>query len=385
MNKLIKTETDYDEAMTRLEELMLANPDEDTAQADELELLAHLIEIYENKVVNVPPPSPIEAIKFRMDQQGLKQKDLVPFIGSKARVSEILSGKRDLTMTMARTLCKELGISAKTLLGVDHIPAEINPEKYPLNEMRKLGWLGDISLKKLRAHAEEVLQEFFSGMNNEPIAAFNRTGFKVDTQVDEYALQAWRCYVLRESEKLNLPPYDAENMEVFIKSLTILTQFESGRELIVKALHEKGIAVIPNVKNLPKTYLDGGAMMNKNGNPVIGLTYRHNRLDNFWHTLFHELGHVVKHLKTSDDVFFDDSEAGDNSKVEREADEFALNTLIPQEIWDQEIRHLKTAGEIRGAAKQLSICPSIIAGRLRKSNNSYSIHRTLIGTGALRD
>lgn len=132
MNKLIKTETDNEEALAKLEKLMLENPDEGTAEADELELLAYLIETYESKVVNIPPPSPVEAIKFRMDQQGFKQKDLVPFIGSKARVSEILSGKRVLTMAMARTLSRELDISARTLLGVDHIPKEIEIHRTPI-------------------------------------------------------------------------------------------------------------------------------------------------------------------------------------------------------------------------------------------------------------
>jgi len=66
MNRRIKTETDYEEAMARLEELMLANPDEASADADELKLLAHLIEVYESKVVNIPAPSPIDAIQFRI-------------------------------------------------------------------------------------------------------------------------------------------------------------------------------------------------------------------------------------------------------------------------------------------------------------------------------
>jgi len=386
MNKLIKTETDYEEALARLEELMLANPDEGATEADELELLAHLIEIYESKVVNIPAPSPIEAIKFRMDQQGMKQKDLVPFMGSKARVSEVLSGKRELTMAMARTLSRELGISARTLLGVDHMPEEIEAEKYPLKEMREKGYFGEVTLRELREKAEECLHKFFQGTQNIQLAAFNRTGFKVNAKVDEYALHAWRCFVLQQSEKLELPKYNEDDLsDDFIKSLAMLTQFDSGRDLIIQALRDKGIAVIVDVRHLPKTYLDGAAMLNRDGNPVIGLTYRHNRLDNFWYTLFHELGHVVKHLSPEHDAFFDDSESGDTSKKEREADQFALETLIPKKVWQGEVRHLKTAGEIRATAKKLSICPSIIAGRLRKENNNYRIHRTLIGSGVLRD
>lgn len=120
MKKLIKTETDHDEALEKLETLMLANPAEGTPDADELELLAHLIEVYESKTVDIPPPSPIEAIKFRMEQQGLRQKDLVEAIGSKARVSEILAGKRNLTINMVKNLSKRLAISTDTLLGLNH-------------------------------------------------------------------------------------------------------------------------------------------------------------------------------------------------------------------------------------------------------------------------
>lgn len=386
INKLIKSETDHEEALERLEELMLENPDESTAEAEELELLTHLIGLYENKVVNIPAPSPIEAIKFRMDQQGLKQKDLVPFIGSKARVSEILSGKRELTMSMARNLSRELNVSAETLLGVDHIPEEIEVAKYPLKAMHEKGYFGDVTLRDLKKTAEEYLHEFFQGMQNTSRVVYNRTGFKVDAKLDEYALDAWRCFVLQQSEQLELPKYNKDDLsDDFIKSLAMLTQFDSGKDLIIQALRDKGVAVIVNVRHLPKTYLDGAAMLNKDGNPVIGLTYRHNRLDNFWYTLFHELGHVKHHLDQDHKVFFDDSESGDTSKKEREADQFASETLIPKKVWQSEIRHLETAGEIRAAAKKLSICPSIIAGRLRKENNNYLIHRTLIGSGSLRN
>lgn len=387
MNKLIKTETEYEEAMERLEVLMLANPDEGTADAHELELLAHLIELYESGTVNIPPPSPVEAIKFRMDQQGLKQKDLVPLIGNKARVSEILSGKRELTMAMARALSRELQISANTLLGVDHFPDEIDVDKYPLKEMNKLGYFGiPLPITELKIKAEQLLHEFFKGAHEKQLQAFNRTGFKINARLDEFALHSWRCHVLQESEKLELPVYNSADVtKEFIKSLSMLTQFDSAIELIKESLFNKGIALITNAAHLPKTYLDGAAMMNANGNPVIGLTYRHNRLDNCWYTLFHELGHVLEHLKKEGDAFFDDTDANDSSQQEREADEIALNTLIPKDIWNKEIRHLKTAGEIRSAAKRLSICPSIIAGRLRKENNNYRIHRSLIGSGALRD
>jgi HTH-type transcriptional regulator/antitoxin HigA len=117
MNKLIKTSQEHDAALVRLEELMLKNPVPDSEDSNELELLALLIKSYEDKNVVIDPPTPLEAILFRMEQSGLKQKDLVPFIGSKSRVSEVLAGKRPLTLAMARELHKGLGIPADILLG----------------------------------------------------------------------------------------------------------------------------------------------------------------------------------------------------------------------------------------------------------------------------
>jgi HTH-type transcriptional regulator / antitoxin HigA len=112
----IKTEADYDAALSRAEQLMDA--EEGTAAADELDVLATLIEAYED--VHYPMPmgelDPIEYIKFRMQQQGLTRKDLEPLIGSRTRVAEVLSRKRDLTLAMIRRLHAELEIPAEVLL-----------------------------------------------------------------------------------------------------------------------------------------------------------------------------------------------------------------------------------------------------------------------------
>ena len=116
MKKIIKTSKEHEAALERLEELMFKNPVPDSEDADELELLALLIKAYEDKQVVIEPPTPLEAIRFRMEQAGLKQKDLIPLIGTKSRVSEVLAGKRPLTLAMARELHKGLGIPAAILL-----------------------------------------------------------------------------------------------------------------------------------------------------------------------------------------------------------------------------------------------------------------------------
>lgn len=110
----IRTEADYDAAVSRIGDLMDAVPG--TPEGDELEVLASLVAVYEGEHVVKELPSPITAIKFRMEQAGLTQRNLIPYIGSRSKVSEVLSGKRDLTMPMARALHKHLGIPASALL-----------------------------------------------------------------------------------------------------------------------------------------------------------------------------------------------------------------------------------------------------------------------------
>src|SRR5437016_12934727 len=114
--KVIKTESDHVAALSRIEQLMDAK--RTTPQCDELELLSLLVHDYEEKVFPIDKPDPIEAIRFRMEQQGLKPADLVPFLGGRSRVSEVLSGRRTLSLKMIRALVRGLGIPAEVLLGL---------------------------------------------------------------------------------------------------------------------------------------------------------------------------------------------------------------------------------------------------------------------------
>jgi HTH-type transcriptional regulator/antitoxin HigA len=104
IKKLIKTKEDYTLALSRIDELMDAKAG--TPEADELELLATLVELYEEKQYPIGMPDPVDAIKFRMEQLGLKQQALVPFLGSRSKVSEVLNRKRPLTLAMMRSLHK---------------------------------------------------------------------------------------------------------------------------------------------------------------------------------------------------------------------------------------------------------------------------------------
>jgi HTH-type transcriptional regulator/antitoxin HigA len=131
--------------------------------------------------------------------------------------------------------------------------------------------------------------------------------------------------------------------------------------------------------------LDGAALL-ADKKPIIGMTLRYDRLDNFWFVLFHELAHVVLHLKSECEpkTFFDDLEAQPD-EIEKEADQFASDSLLPQAVWDASVaRFFRTKENIQKLASSLSISPAVIAGRIRNEAENYVILGELIGVGEVR-
>ena len=112
--KPIRTKADYRTALAEVERLWGAK--RGTPKGDRLDVLATLIDVYETQHYPMDPPDPIDAIQFRMEQQGLTRKDLEPMIGTRARVAEIMARKRNLSIDMIRRLHEQLGISAEVLI-----------------------------------------------------------------------------------------------------------------------------------------------------------------------------------------------------------------------------------------------------------------------------
>jgi len=141
--------------------------------------------------------------------------------------------------------------------------------------------------------------------------------------------------------------------------------------------------------HLPHTYLDGAAILVEATRPVIGLTIRHDRLDNFWYCLMHELAHISCHLDAEDadiERFFDDLDVKDrgNSK-EDEADDFANEALIPNEMWQKHpVRNARSPQAAEHLARELHIHPAIVAGRMRYDLNNYRILNQLVGHRQVR-
>lgn len=117
--KILKTEKEYDEACERVYQLIHSSEndiDPNTPEGEEIELLSLLIEKYEQELYPMNAPTPIEAIRFRMEQMNLKQADIAPLFGGKTRVSEVMNGKRALTLKMITLLNRYLGIPLESLI-----------------------------------------------------------------------------------------------------------------------------------------------------------------------------------------------------------------------------------------------------------------------------
>lgn len=387
--KVIKTEAEHSAALDRIEQLFKAKAG--SAEGDELELLTLLVDQYENTTVPIGLPSPLAAIQFRMQQQGLKNKDLIPYLGSASKVSEILSGRRGLSLAMIRNLVNGLGIPAESLLACpgERLPGRVPVEKFPLKEMYDRGWFTWFSgtWSEAREISEDLLLHFFNNnLDLQAIPALHRQMIRSGSKEDPFALHAWKTRVIRlataKQIKASFEPQAITDL--FLGGLRALSRHSQGPQLAIELLEQYGIAVVvePHLKG---THLDGAALRLSNGTPVIALTLRHDRLDNYWFCLFHELAHVVKHLwKNEADAFFDNLDAADDG-LESEADQFACDGLIPSEAWSRIKRRPRlSAGQIDAEARSLLIHPAIIAGRVRRERSNYAIFSELIGQGKVR-
>jgi len=205
--------------------------------------------------------------------------------------------------------------------------------------------------------------------------------------IDTYALEPWQGRVLALASEQDLPPYKHRELtEDLLRELVKLSKFESGPTLARELLQKHGIALVI-LPHLPHTYLDGACFKSPSGRPVVGLTLRYDRLDNFWFTLLHELAHVYLHLGNGDRAFFDDTEQ-DTSQIcnpqEMEANALATALLIPEDIWDRERATLTDSQGIVAFADRLGISPAIVAGRLRWETANYEAFSELLGHKAVR-
>ena len=405
--RAIHRENDYRAAMIRIEALMnaLSGPEGQVDDADdprsiELDVLVDLVELYESKTVEIGFPTVIDAIEFNLDRLSLTRRDLVPLIGSRAKVSEVLSGKRPITMSMARALHRHLGIPAEVLIqepGARFDPAfdDLEPERFPLKAMAKAGWIPNVS--DLKDRAEELIGGLIERAGGQRVATAplyrKNDQRRMNAKTDEYALRAW-CWQVMATAQENLPDAKYEPGTVspeFLRCLAELSTSGDGPGRARDFLAQSGIG-LHAVRHLQRTHLDGAAVLLVDGRPVIGLTLRYDRIDNFWYTLMHELAHVSLHLDNGgeDTAFVDDHslrgvEAAAGDSKEAQADRLAEDALIPPGIWnDGAILDRPNAMAVLDLAAEAKVHPAIVAGRVRYELVNYRLLSQFVGTGQVR-
>jgi HTH-type transcriptional regulator/antitoxin HigA len=390
--RVIKSDADYNDMLSQIEELVALDPAPGTPEAESLELLALVVRDYEEKRFPRRLPTPVDAIRFRMEQQGLTQKDLVPFFGSKSKVSEVLSGKRPLTLAMIRSLHTGLGIPADALLhDRTQIPVEdyeFDLDRFPVAEMARRGWLPSVR-GTTGAPPTDALRRFFAPLGIKTVhALYRRTRhIRGSGTVDVYALMAWTSRVAIKSmerrESIAAYTRDAITAEL-MRELARLSWSNHGPILAQEFLARHGVALVIE-PHLTRTHLDAAVFLLGN-RPVVGLTLRHDRIDNFWFCLMHELAHLVLHLQSTDEDFYDDLDVESVSDVrESEADDLAGETLVPRQVWEQSpARHLRSVDAVEHLARHLKIHPAIVAGRIRHHSKNYRVLAQSLGQGQVR-
>ena len=390
--KIIKSKESYAEAMARLSALMSVDPEAGSEDENELGLLALVIGDFERQTVPPVQVDPIESILFRMDQMDLSRKDLIPYIGSISKVSEVLSRKRPLSLPMIRRLNRGLGIPADILIedvetdsSVVSQDPEIDFSRFPLKEMLERGCFGDFegNVQRLKDYAEDLVRKFMHEIlpkRMEP--AFLRAPMhqRGDRQADDIALLAWRMCVLRKAREVNLTrEYKPGSVTPeWLRDLAKLSAFDEGPKLAKEYLSRIGITLVIE-SHFKRTFLDGAAMLD-NDRPIVALTLRHDRIDNFWFALLHELAHVAKHLNDENPVFIDDLDRPNPERIENEADEMAQEALIPKDRWDTaKAKETLSSDDAIAFADEIGVHPAIVAGRLRHETKNFRLLSRLIG------
>lgn len=261
-----------------------------------------------------------------------------------------------------------------------------------LRHARDKGWLDTADASDENATAT-LIRYVGDHVNRYGTPSLLRTGLNVSTGskvVDhgqDWLLLSWKAQVTRRAEAVIAqakPRYRPINVS-WLVDLVRLSQLEDGPARAQDLLLGNGIVLITETQ-IPGMSVDGAAFL-ADDVPVIGMTLLRDTIDNFWFTLLHEVAHIILHYRTGlSSGFFDDVTLPEVDEFEKEANRFAGNLLIPEEIWARSpARIAKTAEPIEKLAKRLKINPAIVFGRIRMERNDYSIFSDRIGRGTVRN
>ena len=293
---------------------------------------------------------------------------------------------------MIRKLHEGLGIPAEVLVRepgarLAQAPDNVVWERFPLAEMLRRGWLRHTgSLAEAKKQARNLIGRWAAQLGADCLQpALLRQHVRTGCAADEYALAAWRIRVTLLALVQQAPKYQPGSVtHDFIRDLVRLSYLDNGPLLAREFLLKNGIRFVAE-EHLPHTHLDGAAIKLPDGAPLIALTLRYDRLDNFWFTLCHELAHVALHFEGEETAFIDDLDQTDIDSCERDADHWATEALIPADIWNSAaMSEAPSTGRLCEFATTYRINPAIPAGRIRKEKKNYKLFSELVGNKQVR-
>lgn len=327
--------------------------------------------------------------------QNWKQKDLARKLGQPEQAVQRWESERYRNINLANFMkvARALSVDFSATFQSPELskwmtPVDVNPSEIQkvLKHARAHGWLEDVDSdekdgnKRLIRYVSEHVAKYGT-------PSLLRTGLNVKGHPEDLALLSWKAQITRKAEriiasdKLTYRPLELS----WLKQLAKLSERENGPLLAQALLKDHGVLLIVE-RNIPGMEVDGAAFL-VDDIPVIGLTLRRDALDNFWFTLMHEVAHVILHYRTGLAAgFFDDVENVEVDEFEGEANKFAADLLVPEELWSRSpARIAKVAKPIENLAKQFGIAPAILFGRIRFERKNYSIFADKIGQGSVRN
>jgi HTH-type transcriptional regulator/antitoxin HigA len=327
----------------------------------------------------------------------LSQRELGDRLGISEQQVQRYESDRYSSIGLARykQVLSVLGIDLQSKLATswpnrDADPAYPNPrlEIDPplISEIRKRKWV-DLPRGIDTEAAGQILATYVAeGAELSRTRTLHRRSIRQSEALNLAALSVWQARALQQAMQIRQKTKGKFNIvdTGWLVQLAKLSSRDDGPLHAVELLREHGIvfAVVPQ---LPRCRLDGAAILLADGTPAVVLTLRYNRLDSFWFTLFHELGHIFLHFNHGLDLgFIDNLDASGADKLERDADLFAQSALIAEHSWEASpARFSKSSEIVRKFAQSLGIHPSIVAGRIRKERSDYTIFNDLVGNGEL--
>lgn len=342
---------------------------------------------------------PGELIRDEMEARGWTQTDLAEILGRPVRlVNEILSGKRAITPETARGLGEAFGVDPQFWMnlegayrlsktkgeGGDVARRAKLYEAAPIKDMIRRHWINNAD--RIEDLERGVLDFFGVGSIDEIASLPLNAAARKSTNYEETTPPqlAWLRRAERMAQALKVPTYREDRFETLLRELQPLTSSEQEARRVPRLLAEYGIRFLI-IEHLPKTRIDGAALWLDPQSPVIAVSVRLDRIDSFWFTLCHELGHIYhRHAQRIDSNIAGDGSAPTDgvSECERVANDFARDRLVPQrdmESFIARIRPYYSRVRVNQFANRIQVHPGIIIGQLqRRGEIRYSQGRDML-------